>query len=204
MNYLRIAVALLGLIGIIYLGGCAAQPATPAASQPAPSDTSLPYEPTIGYQFATGTLNATDKEGNLITVNDYKKEAVVTYGGEFTEYDVDGDKQAELCIRTDSSFDIFKIDGQTLTLWYRADAMYHLLNNGALKREMGNIHSGDHTVEYVLLNSDGTVKETVTYGTSGTNYTYNGQSVTKEQYQEKIAEIETLKSNAITWWPLEQ
>lgn len=186
MSMMRTIIAAVCVLACLCLVGCAEIP---------PADTV--------QQFMDGSINATDQNGQTITADQYISEAIPAYDGEYALYDVTGDGVVELCVKTASSFDIFTIRDEALTLWHSHDPQYILLNNGALRYSHIDPLTGDLTGEYVVLAADGSVASATKYTASPVNgYTVNGKAMDKIAYDAATGSFLAIGNDKITWTTL--
>ena len=157
-------------------------------------------------KFIEGTVTATDQQGGSISVDLLKDQAIPLFGGEYIFFDVTGDKIPELCVRTAQHLTLFTRNDDHLHCLRELPATTTLLNDGAilLVRSDAVLGTSEHT--YVKLNKQGQDEQTITFSADpvGNQYTYNGKTVTKEEYETATKDILASKIDQSEWTPLEK
>lgn len=175
------------------------QKAKPINSSSAAAQNSTQTAETLYNDFLYKDAAAKDKQGNALKADDFK-----TAGAKYAFYDMNGDREDELLIKSDSGLKIFWVKDGNVTLWHEATSYTEPLNNGALlsKRSGGAPKHTDYV--YTILNYSGDElfsEQFSEYETSAKNgqYFIGDAEVDKAAY-EKVAEpVLDLQSDKIIW-----
>lgn len=173
-----------------------------------PSSESIAAD-TLYNKFLSKKINALDKNGNTITLDEYFNDESKNTYHQYAIYDMNGDDIPELIIRTVKGLDIFWIKNDKVTLWYQGTNYTKPLNNmGLLLERKGS--APEHTdYIFILLNYQGNeifrmefseYSPAETYGVQYTEkYYINNIETTKEIYDVITQPLLTESDNKIVW-----
>ncbi len=187
-----------GILTILFLSACG-QKAKPISSSGASAPKSPKNAETLYNDFLFKDVAAKDKQGKSLKADDVK-----TAGAKYTFYDMNGDREDELLIKSDSGLKIFWVKDGNVTLWHEATSYTEPLNNGTLlsKRSGGAPKHTDYV--YTILNYSGDElfsEQFSEYETSAKNGQYFiGDAEVDKAVYEKVAEpVLNLQSDKIIW-----
>ena len=169
---------------------------------------------TLYNQFISKKINAIDKSGNTITLESYLNSESKKGNRQYAIYDMNGDDNPELIIKTVDGLDIFWIKNDKVTLWYQGTNYTKPLNNMAILYERPGGAPVHTDYQYIVLGYTGEellkISFSEYYGGDdplffehfGSNEAYiiNEQQVTKIIYENLCkTPILSIADDAIEW-----
>ena len=173
-----------------------------------PSSESIAAD-TLYNKFLSKKVNAIDKNGNTITLDEYFNNESKNIYHQYAIYDMNGDDIPELIIKTVKGLDIFWIKNDKVTLWYQGTNYTKPLNNMALLSERKGTAPEHTDYIYTLLDYQGDeifrmefsrYSPAEIYGVQYTEkYYINNTETTKELYDVITQPLLTESDNKIVW-----
>lgn len=119
-----------------------------------PSSESIAAD-TLYNKFLSKKINALDKNGNTITLDEYFNDESENTYRQYAIYDMNGDDIPELIIRTVKGLNIFWIKNDKVTLWYQGTNYAKPLNNKAILYERPGGAPVHTDYQYIVLDYTG-------------------------------------------------
>lgn len=178
-----------------------------------PSSESIAAD-TLYNKFLSKKINALDKNGNTITLDEYFNDESKNTYHQYAIYDMNGDDIPELIIRTVKGLDIFWIKNDKVTLWYQGTNYAKPLNNKAILYERPGGAPKHTDYQYIVLDYTGEEVLKISFSEyyggddpsllehfdSSELYLINQQEVTKAIYEDLCkTPILSIADDAIEW-----
>lgn len=178
-----------------------------------PSSESIATD-TLYNKFLSKKINALDKNGNTITLDEYFNDESKNTYHQYAIYDMNGDDIPELIIRTVKGLDIFWIKNDKVTLWYQGTNYAKPLNNKAILYERPGGAPKHTDYQYIVLDYTGEEVLKISFSEyyggddpsllehfdSSELYLINQQEVTKAIYEDLCkTPILSIADDAIEW-----
>ena len=169
---------------------------------------------TLYNKFLSKKINALDKNGNTITLDEYFNDESKNTYHQYAIYDMNGDDIPELIIRTVKGLDIFWIKNDKVTLWYQGTNYSKPLNNRAILYERSGGAPDNTIYQYIILDYTGEEVLKISFSEyyggddpsllehfdSSELYLINQQEVTKTIYENLCkTPILSIADDAIEW-----
>lgn len=167
---------------------------------------------TLFNEFLSKKINAVNKNGDSITLDEYSDNGSKSSYHRYAIYDMNGDGIQELIIKTPYKFDIFWVKNGQVTLWYQGTNYTKPLNNMTLLSERQGA-APDHTdYIFISLNYQGDEAFRMEFSKyASTNfqgvqynekYLINNVEVNKEVYSSLTESLVTANDDKIIWYEL--
>ena len=201
---------------LLVLPGCskAALRETPSSEKPS-ADTILRENAswanqsmdTMYHEFLSNEETAIDKNGNTITIAQYRGNH--PENNQYAIYDMNGDDIPELLIKTATTLDIFWIKDAKVTLWHQSSNYTEPLNTMALLEEKKGAAPEHTDYRYSVLSYQGEEIFAIAFSEysatefQGTyfseKYFINNTEVTQEVYQSLAEPLLAIGTDKIQW-----